>query len=77
MYDKDFSGQVSVDETMHMLFARYGKERLESEMKVGGVNGGHGHVTVVVAREHLLRRHVATRRPLSSAWLPSPPPPPS
>jgi hypothetical protein len=36
MYDKDFSGQVSVDETMHMLFARYGKERLESEMKVRG-----------------------------------------
>lgn len=35
MYDKDFSGQVSVDETMHMLFARYGKERLEAEMKVG------------------------------------------
>jgi hypothetical protein len=34
MYDKDFSGQVSVDETMHMLFARYGKERLEAEMKV-------------------------------------------
>lgn len=33
MYDKDFSGQVSVDETMHMLFARYGKERLEAEMK--------------------------------------------
>lgn len=34
MYDKDFSGQVSVDETMHMLFARFGKERLEAEMKV-------------------------------------------
>lgn len=33
MYDKDFSGQVSVDEAMHMLFARYGKERLEAEMK--------------------------------------------
>ncbi len=33
MYDKDFSGEVSVDETMHMLFSRYGKEKLESEMK--------------------------------------------
>lgn len=33
MYDKDFSGEVSVDETMHMLYSRYGKERLEAEMK--------------------------------------------
>ena len=33
MYDKDFSGEVSVDETMHMLFSRYGKQRLEAEMK--------------------------------------------
>jgi Ca2+-binding EF-hand superfamily protein len=33
MYDKDFSGEVSVDETMQMLFSRYGKERLEAEMK--------------------------------------------
>lgn len=33
MYDKDFSGHVSVDEAMHMMYARYGKERLESEMK--------------------------------------------
>jgi len=33
MYDRDNSGNVSVDETMHMLYARYGKERLEDEMK--------------------------------------------
>ena len=33
MYDRDNSGAVSVDETMHMLYARYGKDRLESEMK--------------------------------------------
>lgn len=33
MYDRDNSGNVSVDETMHMLYARYGKERLEQEMK--------------------------------------------
>jgi Ca2+-binding EF-hand superfamily protein len=33
MYDRDNSGAVSVDETMHMLYARYGKERLEAEMK--------------------------------------------
>jgi Ca2+-binding EF-hand superfamily protein len=30
MYDKDNSGKVTVDETMHMLYARYGKARLES-----------------------------------------------
>jgi len=35
MYDRDFSGRVSLDETMRMLFARYGKERLEAEVKVG------------------------------------------
>lgn len=34
MYDRDFCGEVSVDETMHMLFSRYGKARLEAEMKV-------------------------------------------
>ena len=33
MYDKDNSGKVTVDETMHMLYARYGKARLESQMK--------------------------------------------
>lgn len=33
MYDKDNSGNVSVDETMHMLYARYGKDQLESQMK--------------------------------------------
>jgi Ca2+-binding EF-hand superfamily protein len=33
MYDKDNSGNVTVDETMHMLYARYGKQHLESQMK--------------------------------------------
>ena len=33
MYDKDCSGNVSVDETMHMLYSRYGKANLESQMK--------------------------------------------
>lgn len=34
MYDRSNSGAVTVDETMHMLYARYGKERLEAEMKL-------------------------------------------
>jgi len=34
MYDKEFSGKVSLDATMKMLFSRYGKERLEEEIKV-------------------------------------------
>lgn len=34
MYDRDNSGNVSVDETMHMLYARYGKAELETQMKV-------------------------------------------
>lgn len=34
MYDKEGTGAVSVDETMHMLYARYGKDRLEEEMKL-------------------------------------------
>lgn len=44
MYDRDNSGNVSVDETMHMLYARYGKERLEQEMKAlfGDNLGGNG-----------------------------------
>eukprot|EP00501_MAST-03F_sp_TOSAG23-6_P001337 GSMAST32.ASY1.ANO1.1386.1 assembled CDS len=33
MYDKDNSGAVSIDETMTMLYQRYGKDRLESELQ--------------------------------------------
>ena len=35
MYDRDNSGNVSVDETMHMLYARYGKDRLEVRAGAG------------------------------------------
>ena len=34
MYDREFTGMVSLDQTMHMLYNRYGKDRLEVEMKV-------------------------------------------
>ena len=33
MYDKTFAGFVTLDQTMHMLYNRYGKDRLETEMK--------------------------------------------
>jgi len=33
MYDKDNSGNVTVDETMHMLYTRYGRDNLEHQMK--------------------------------------------
>ena len=33
VYDKDFSSFISVDEALHMLYARHGKERLEAEMQ--------------------------------------------
>jgi Ca2+-binding EF-hand superfamily protein len=33
MYDKDASGSVTVDETMSMLYARYGRDQLEQQMK--------------------------------------------
>lgn len=33
MYDQSNTGRVSLDETMSMLFARYGKARLEEKMK--------------------------------------------
>lgn len=32
MYDKDYSGTVTLDETMSMLYARYGRDRLDSQM---------------------------------------------
>ena len=35
MYDKEFTGKISVDETMQMLYTRCGKDKLEAEMKVG------------------------------------------
>jgi Ca2+-binding EF-hand superfamily protein len=33
MYDKDSSGTVTLDETMAMLYARYGRDQLETQMK--------------------------------------------
>lgn len=48
MYDRDNSGSVTVDETMHMLYARYGKDRLEAEMKAlfgDNLNDGGGSLT--------------------------------
>lgn len=43
VYDKNYSGSVSVDETMTMLYQRYGKARLSSELeKLFGKNVGGG-----------------------------------
>jgi Ca2+-binding EF-hand superfamily protein len=33
IYDKDYSGTVSLDETLAMLYSRYGKQDLETKMK--------------------------------------------
>ena len=33
MYDKDFSGGVTVDECMSMLYARYGRDHFEESLK--------------------------------------------
>merc|ERR1719181_1057755 len=33
LYDKDFNGRVSMDETMMMLYQRFGKMRLEQELQ--------------------------------------------
>ena len=61
MYDREFTGMVSLDQTMHMLYNRYGKDRLEVEMKV---------------RAAALRPQGATCATLPShASLPRPPPP--
>ena len=32
-YDKDQSGEVSIDETMTMLYRRHGKDKLEGELQ--------------------------------------------
>ena len=33
MYDKDFRGKVTVEETLQILFVRYGRERLDAEIE--------------------------------------------
>lgn len=33
MYDKDFKGRVTVEETLQILYVRYGRERLDEEIK--------------------------------------------
>ena len=33
MYDKQFKGRVTVEETLQILFVRYGRERLDDEIK--------------------------------------------
>ena len=33
MYDKSFKGRVTVEETLEILYVRYGRERLDDEIK--------------------------------------------
>jgi Ca2+-binding EF-hand superfamily protein len=33
MYDKDFTGEISVEQTLQILFVRYGREKLDSEIQ--------------------------------------------
>lgn len=33
MYDKTFKGRVTVEETLQILYVRYGREKLDDEIK--------------------------------------------
>ena len=33
MYDKSFKGRVTVEETLQILYVRYGRERLDDEIR--------------------------------------------
>lgn len=33
MYDKSFKGRVTVEETLQILFVRYGRDKLDDEIK--------------------------------------------
>lgn len=33
MYDKEFKGRVTVEDTLQLLYVRYGRERLDDEIK--------------------------------------------
>ena len=33
MYDKTFKGKVTVEETLQILYVRYGRERLDDEIR--------------------------------------------
>lgn len=39
MYDKQNKGEVTLDQTMEMLFKKYGKDKLEAEIKVSLLEG--------------------------------------
>jgi len=33
MYDKEFTGTISVEQTLQILFVRYGREKLDAEIQ--------------------------------------------
>lgn len=33
MYDKDFKGKVTVEETLQILYVRHGRDKLDDEIK--------------------------------------------
>jgi len=59
MYDKDASGTVTVDETMSMLYARYGRDQLEHQMK---------EVTLIFIHFRLRKTKTQTFSPYEVVW---------
>lgn len=52
MYDKDYSGKVSIDETMTMLFQRYGKDKLEAVRLPPGERAAPSGAAPLTRRPH-------------------------
>lgn len=57
MYDKDFSGRISVEQTLQILFVRHGREKLDDEIKeiFGDQQKGQNHEVKINFTEFVRR----------------------
>lgn len=55
MYDKEFKGKVTVEDTLQLLYVRYGRERLDEEIQAifGEEKTDEGNEKQIEYREYI------------------------